>query len=137
MSRPNTSQETANIVVCGAASAELDRLVHLTREAGRWGITPVECPADTATMIGARDSTAIYLLHSGKTAPCAALQDLLCRRPDHAGLIVIGHDPARAATPDLWLPSVPPAALLCAMIDQLILADTKDDTEPAPSWRRK
>jgi two-component system, NtrC family, response regulator GlrR len=133
--------ETRSIAVCAMSQGELDALVRVVRDAGKWAIVPVQWP-NAAALNAARDSACAFVLHSGEgreAPPAENLTDLLGSRPDHAPLIVVGNAPAERAAPTCWLPTVPSAAFLGALINQLITTGATPST-PAPlslSWRRK
>ena len=131
--------EITNIAVCASTAKELESLVTVVREAGGWSIVPIEWP-NAPALVEARTSSSAYLLHSGTQppGPCEELTGLLGQRPKSSPLIVIGADPSRRALPTLWLPQIPPAAMLATVIRQLLDdADDANTTQVLPTWRRK
>src|SRR5947208_902514 len=115
--------ETETIAVCAATSGSLESLVEIVREAGPWDIVPIQWPDAKPVLDVARRTANALLLHSGEAAaerPCDELIEMLAARPEHKPLIVVGLEPARRATPTLWLPTMPSAPLLAPLIDQLL-----------------
>jgi two-component system response regulator GlrR len=135
-------QETKSIAVFGSTASELESLIDVIRQAGAWGIVPIQWP-NVPALVAARHTAEVYVLCSGTSSgpvPCDELQELLGARPNRAPLIVVGSDASARAAPDLWLPSVPKPALFGALISQLIdlePADSGSFAASSPSWRRK
>src|SRR5262245_218839 len=112
------AQETRNIVVCASAAEPLEDLIQVVREAGGWSIVPIQWPNRDALRSSRHDAGA-YMLHSGDghgDAPCTELLQLLHARPRRLPLIVVGIEPSPAAAPNLWVPTMPSAPLLAALI---------------------
>jgi two-component system response regulator GlrR len=130
------ARETLNIAACASSAAELDALVRVARDAGEWGIVPVEWP-DATALVNARQIANAYLLHTGTTAACDELVDLLSARPTDRPLIVIGKQPSERATPNLWMTTMPPPAMLGAILAQLFGAAPEPAPGTALAWRRK
>jgi transcriptional regulator with GAF, ATPase, and Fis domain len=128
------AQETTSIAVCATRALELEGLVRIVRESGTWGIVPIQWPNPHA-LVDARASVDAYVLGSNG-APCKELVDLLVGRPADKPLVVVGEEPSRAAAPSGWLPTVPSASLLAAVLRQL-LDGRPPDPAASPSWRRK
>ncbi len=130
--------------MCASAAAELETLVRAVRSAGGWSIVPIQWP-NAEGLAAARGMVRAYLLHSGEVlsaAPSPQLENLLGARPDGAPLIVVGNDPTRRAAPTCWLPAMPSAVVLGALITQLLSMEealTFTPTQPpvSLSWRRK
>ena len=116
-------------------------MVEIVRDAGPWDIVPIQWPDAKPVLDAARYTAGALVLHSGAVAaerPSDELIEMLAERPEHTPLIVVGLEPARRATPTLWLPTIPSATLLAPLIDQL-LGDGRVQTpsDGLPSWRRK
>ena len=86
-----------------------------------------------------RTSAHALVLHSGQGGqhrPCDELIAVLLERAEHVPLIVVGDEPVRRATPNLWLPSMPTPAMLARVIDPLLEQQPRP-SEGGPTWRRK
>jgi two-component system response regulator GlrR len=136
------AQETRNIVVCATVSDQLEELVQIVREAGGWSIVPIQWPNANA-LRSSRQLAGAYMLHSGvgsKDAPCAELQQMLHARPRRQPLIVVGKEPAPSAAPNLWLPEIPTAPLLAALISHWLEGSGRAVSNPGTPllpFRRK
>jgi len=130
-------EETSHLAVCATSSSTLDRIVHVVREGGGWTVLPVLWP-DARALVHVRSLAAAYILDTGDAPDedCRELIELLRGRPDDAPLIVTGSDPATVARPDLWLPTLPTAALVARMIHSLLDQPTTTGSA-VPTWRRK
>jgi len=131
----NAGMKEGSVAACGLEATELDQLVKTLRDAASWGVVRIQWP-DRPALAAACETADAHVLHAGSSGPCDELVELLGGRRQGAPLIVVGPDPAMKTAPDLWLPSVPSAAMLATMIDQLL--DRGPRTSPAGlSWRRK
>ncbi|HSD89820.1 MAG TPA: sigma-54 dependent transcriptional regulator [Kofleriaceae bacterium] len=100
----------------------------LLAKAGAWPVIEVEgadVPPEVAGTIG------LFLLVTNGDA-MDGLFGVLGARPEGIPLVVIGKNPAHAAHPDVWLPTLPAPALLAAVIGNFISAEG-----PKSPWRRK
>ena len=132
--------ETISIGVCCTGASRLEMLARVVREAGPWNVISVHWPQERALLADLGDSAQAFVLHSGASGrdrPGDDLVALLGGRPGHVPLIVVGDEPARAATPNLWLPGMPTADLLARVIHPLLEARPKPEPAPGPTWRRK
>ena len=139
-----SSQETSAIAVCASGPADLEALVQAVRGAGSWSIVPIEWPNPQA-LNAALEMAEAFLLHSGEAvaaAPSAELVNLLGGRPEGAPLIVVGVEPSRRAAPTCWLPSLPNATVLGAILNELVTGARANGIRASlppmsRSWRRK
>ena len=129
------SQDTKNIAVCASHVANLESLIAAIRQAGAWGILPIQWP-NKAALAAARHTAQAYILHSGST-PCDELQALLGARPDHAPLIVVGTEHASGASPNLWFSELPRPSIFSALISSLFETALEAAGTSQPAWRRK
>ncbi|MFO0669066.1 MAG: sigma 54-interacting transcriptional regulator [Polyangiaceae bacterium] len=139
-----SSQETSAIAVCASGPADLEALVQAVRGAGSWSIVPIEWPNPQA-LNAALEMAEAFLLHSGEAvaaAPSAELVNLLGGRPEGSPLIVVGVEPSRRAAPTCWLPSLPNATVLGAILNELVTGARANGIRASlppmsRSWRRK
>ena len=133
-------EETTSVAVCAVRSEDLETLAAAIREVGSWVIVPIQWPNGPA-VAAARQLASVLILHSGTdtdSAPCGELLGLLGQRPQETPLIVVGTDPAASAVPTLWLPALPQAGMLEAVIAQLLERRPRASTSSAGlAWRRK
>ena len=129
-------RETTSIAVCALGAPELEHAVETVREGGGWSIVPIHWP-NAPALAATRHTAEAYLLHGGETGPCEELTTMLGERRSKVPLIVVGKEPVRRAHPDVWLPSLPPAALLAAIIDNLLEDKPIVPATPTLSFRRK
>ncbi|HET9624964.1 MAG TPA: sigma-54 dependent transcriptional regulator [Kofleriaceae bacterium] len=121
------------------------------REAGGWVVLPVLWPDPAAFHVGRRADA--FILHTGSGAAASAgsnpsihllgdpvldeLTHLLLARPNGAPLIVFGHESGARAEPTCWLPAMPSAALLGAMLNQLVTRVDEAANTASLGWHRK
>jgi DNA-binding NtrC family response regulator len=124
--------ETTTIAVCAGSELDLERITSVIRAAGSYAIAPV-CWPDAAAMSTARQLAHAYILHA--TEETSSLVELLASRPEQAPLIVIGSDPASAARPTIWVPTLPAPSFVGRMLEQLL--GESGASVSSPAWRRK
>src|SRR5262249_7169637 len=112
------AQETMSISVCALQATELEAVVQSVREAGAWGIVPIQWPNPGAFAEALRSSHALLLATQAR--PPDDLLDALAKRTRKLPVIAVGHEPARRANPSLWFASMPPTAMLSVVLRQLI-----------------
>ncbi|HEY5944210.1 MAG TPA: sigma-54 dependent transcriptional regulator [Kofleriaceae bacterium] len=130
-----------NIGVCGEGSKGLDEVRRILVGSGSWGLIDIPWPDISA--IAQLSDVELYILGTTSDGPAEDLVGFLRARSASTPLLVIGHNPARLAAPNLWLPNAPNPALLIAIVNQLLGAPSPPDFEfggdsgsKAP-WRRK
>ncbi len=100
---------------------------------------PLQWPDGKRLLESIRTSAHALVLHSGERGqdrPCDELIALLSQRAEHVPLIVVGDEPVRRATPNLWLPTMPTPEMLARVIDPIMQAQPRPQ-ETGPTWRRK
>jgi two-component system, NtrC family, response regulator GlrR len=107
------------------------QLCELVADSGAWDTTGVVWP-DAKALLAAAASASAFLVHVPDDDGVPLVQ-ALATRPGEKPLIVIGGAPPPDAAVSLWLPDVPPVALLGAALAHLLPASE----EPRPTWRRK
>jgi two-component system response regulator GlrR len=110
----------------------VSQLCELVHESGAWDTAGVVWP-DARGLLEARTSASAFVLHAGDS-DAAPLLELLVNRPGKKPLIVIGGAPSSDASVSLWLPTVPPVALLGAALAHLVPTGGE---AARPTWRRK
>ncbi|MGE5181609.1 MAG: sigma-54 interaction domain-containing protein [Acidobacteriota bacterium] len=134
-----TAGETISIAVCSTGATRLDMLAQVVRAAGPWTVIPIQWPDARVLLDELRTRAHVLVLHSGASGRDRAgdeLVALLAARAGHVPLIVVGDEPARGATPNMWLPGMPTSDLLARVIEPLLDSQPKPAV-PQPSWRRK
>jgi transcriptional regulator with GAF, ATPase, and Fis domain len=123
------------LVICTTEEATVPPLTALMAETGDWEVRSVVWP-DAQALIEARAGAQLFVLYA--TSACDELLDLLAARPDRVPLIAIGTERAERAAPSVWLPELPPPALLASVVSHITanVAPAARD-RAAPSWRRK
>jgi len=125
-----------SVAVCGMVVSEIDKLVGLVRGGG-WTVTSlVWSNAPAIEEWNERARAYILMTGTGRMVPCEELIGVVRARPTHVPLIVIGDEPTRAAAPAIWLPTLPSAALLNAILGQIVGRFPRAKTPSLP-WRRK
>ena len=126
-------RETLTVAVCGTNAPNLEQLAGIVAKAGHWGVVPIHWPNMVAWE--AARGAHLYVVDSG--ALCAELVENLRARQARIPLVAIGAEPVPAISPDIWLPTAPPATLLASLLGHLLEGREEDITMPIPSWRRK
>ncbi|MEO6773325.1 MAG: sigma-54 dependent transcriptional regulator [Kofleriaceae bacterium] len=126
-------RETLTVAVCGTSAPNLEHLAEIVAKAGRWGVVPIHWP-NVVAWEAARGAH-LYVVDSG--ALCDELVENLRKRAASVPLVAIGAEPIAQISPDVWLPSAPPATLLGSLLGHLLEGRQEDITAPIPSWRRK
>ena len=121
------------VVICGTSEGIVEAAREVVHGAGAWEATSVIWP-DAKSLVQSRaDAAALLVVAERDDRECAELLELLANRPDRTPLIVIGAPPPASANASLWMPALPPAALLSAILEQL----TGGGEQKRPTWRRK
>ncbi len=127
------SSETETVLVCGMTDAGIETLARTVHDAGRWSTVPL-CWTDAHDLDGVARAAHAYVLDS--EGACPALVAYASARQAHVPLIVIGRDPMPAASPSIWLPTLPTPVLLGSLLAHLLDAHA-EEAPVSPSWRRK
>ena len=121
------------VVVCGTSQGSVEALGELVHAAGAWEPVPVIWPNAGALVESRASAAALLVLAEPGDATCEPLLALLASRPDRTPLVVFGVLPPANANASLWMPQLPPASLLGALLQQLV----GGAEERRPAWRRK
>jgi two-component system, NtrC family, response regulator GlrR len=119
--------------------AEVRRILD---SSGSWRV--VEVPWPDVPPPDILNNIQLYILGTNADGPSDDLVGFLRARSSSTPLLVIGRNPARMASPTLWLPTPPASALLVAIVNQFLAANTSSDsadfgtdTGTKSPWRRK
>ncbi|MFT3700542.1 MAG: sigma-54 dependent transcriptional regulator [Kofleriaceae bacterium] len=124
--------ETLTVAVCGTQEQNLAQLAEIVAKGGPFSVVPIHWPNPHAW--DAATHANLYVVDSLDL--CDELVEKLRKRTATKPLIVIGADPLKDMSPDVWLPTQPTAPMMGALLGHL-LANSEDVTAPIPSWRRK
>jgi DNA-binding NtrC family response regulator len=133
-----------HIGVCGPGSSGLAEVRRILSESGSWRV--VEIPWPDVPPPDALNNIQLYILGTNADGPSDDLVGFLRARSSTTPLVVIGRNAARMASPNLWLPTAPPPALLVAIVNQCLgspassagdASDFGGDTGTKSPWRRK
>ena len=101
--------------------------------AGAFEATCVIWPDAKALIESRASAAALLVVTEPDDRECTSLLELLANRPDRTPLIVIGATPPASANASLWMPALPPANVLSAMLEHV----TGGGEQRKPTWRRK
>jgi two-component system, NtrC family, response regulator GlrR len=130
-----------HIGVCGPGTSGLAEVRRILDGSGSWRV--VEIPWPDVPPPDTLNNIQLYILGTNADGPSEDLVGFLRARSSSTPLVVIGRNPARMATPTLWLPVAPPPALLVAIVNQFLTSssgagdDFGGDTGTKSPWRRK
>src|SRR5215217_3838418 len=134
------SSNFGHIGVCGPGTSGLAEVRRILAGSGSWRVVEIHWP--DVPPPDALNNIQLYILGTNADGPSDDLVGFLRARSNTTPLLVIGRNPARMASPALWLPAPPASALLVAIVNQFLgsgsgdAGDFGNETTKSP-WRRK